>query len=522
MLGIVLLVQPSMTLADQAPDPNAPEVLARGPIHEAYAEPVEQQPTPGPALAKEPPNPIDELPPDQKPAGDHVIWLPGYWAYDADRQDYIWVSGFWRATPPGKVWMPGSWRKADNGYQWVGGFWNVAQQDGAQVQYLPQPPAPVDSGPATPAPNNNPNAVYVPGAWIYRDGRYLWRAGYWIEYRPNWIWIPAHYRWTPAGYVFIDGYWDYALADRGMLFAPAYVSPAVYGQPGYYYQPTVVVREQCVFGALFVRRGYGGYYFGDYYGPAYGNAGYVAWCGYGGGGVVVRGWYDPMWGYYQVHYRDDPAWRGGVMVNLYVGRYRGDVPRPPVTLVAQNNIFINNSVTVNINVNHTQMLTTVAAAAKANPNMRMEPVPMAARQEHMRAAREIHEAAAHRAREESRMVAEHHGAMPRPNEAPRTAKMTVAKSVSRAAAVTSANHAANNTSTNHTTTNNSTTPGHGATNTTNTTSKTNTTNPMNPASKTNTTSKSKTDPKHPAPKKETRVNLPAVSNDNMRNSAGRR
>jgi hypothetical protein len=528
LFGIALLLLTSAAFAADAPDGKSVEVLARGPLHEGYAEPVEQQPGAGPVVAKQPPEPIDELPPDQKPAGDHVVWMPGYWAWDADREDYIWVSGFWRATPPAKVWMPGSWRKVDNGYQWVAGFWNVAQQETAQIQYLPQPPAPVDVGPTTERPT--PTAIYVPGAWVYRDARYAWRPGYWIEYKPNWIWVPAHYRWTPAGYVFIDGYWDYALADRGMLFAPAYVPSAVYLRSGYYYTPTVVVRDQCVFGALFVRRGHGCYYFGDYFEPRYATVGYVSWCGYSGGSnvVVVRGWYDPMYSYYSVTYRDDPGWRGGAMIELYVGRYKGDVPRPPATLVQQNNIFVNNTVTNNttiinnktVNVTNVQMLTTVNAAAKANPNMKMEPVTMAARQAHMQASREIQTSAVQRAQSETKMVAENRGAMPRVGSQPRAASVPVTKTFAKAAAATTANVAktSGTSPATHTNPMNPTGTGHNPTNPivntkgtdpknpTNPLPKTDPKHPTNPLPKTDPKALPKTDPKHqptrPVPKKD--------------------
>ena len=96
---------------------------------------------------KMPPDPVEELPPDQKPEGDNVQWIPGYWHWDEDRTDFIWISGFWRVPPPGRVWVPGSWRESAAGWQWVSGFW----QDTAPVQpgqpavqpdieYLPQPP----------------------------------------------------------------------------------------------------------------------------------------------------------------------------------------------------------------------------------------------------------------------------------------------------------------------------------------------------------------------------------------------
>src|SRR5262245_24029566 len=57
------------------------EVQARGPVHEAFAAPVERDPEPGIVVAKQPPEPVPELPPDTKPEGDNVQWIPGYWAW---------------------------------------------------------------------------------------------------------------------------------------------------------------------------------------------------------------------------------------------------------------------------------------------------------------------------------------------------------------------------------------------------------------------------------------------------------
>src|SRR5262245_23480099 len=78
------------------------EVQARGPLHEAFAEPVSGKPQPGPVVAKKPPAPIEELPPDRKPAGDNVQWIGGYWAWDDDRNDFLWVSGLYRQPPAGR------------------------------------------------------------------------------------------------------------------------------------------------------------------------------------------------------------------------------------------------------------------------------------------------------------------------------------------------------------------------------------------------------------------------------------
>src|SRR5437764_1416829 len=93
--GLIALLAASR--ADQPPaQPEGVEVLARGPVHEAYAEPVNRDPKPGPVIAKQPPEPIEEVPPEEKPEGDSVQWIPGYWAWDDDQNDFLWVSGFWR------------------------------------------------------------------------------------------------------------------------------------------------------------------------------------------------------------------------------------------------------------------------------------------------------------------------------------------------------------------------------------------------------------------------------------------
>ena len=415
LVSLTILIHLSATRADEAPASNGVEVLARGPVHEGFAEPVDQRPVAGPIVPKKPPAPVDELPPEQKLAGDNVIWMPGYWSWDTDRTDFIWISGFWRVPPPNRTWMPGSWRQAGDGWQWVSGFWSAPLQDQAQIDYLPEPPAPLDVGPTTPAPNDT--AIYAPGAWVYRS-RYVWRPGYWMDYRPNWIWIPAHYRWTPAGYIFVDGYWDYPLETRGTLFAPAYISPTVYADPGYFYTPSMVVSNECLFGSLFVRRGWGQYYFGDYFGSAYASAGFTSWCGYSMGRDVfgVRAWYDPMYSYYRVNGRNDPFWRGGIN-DLYVGRYRGDIPLPPRTLDQQNSFFaghnvVNNAMIINnrtVNVNNFRMLTTINDATRANPNLSLQSLSPGDRREQMNMSRQLNSFAQQRGQMETQLGAKYPG-----------------------------------------------------------------------------------------------------------------
>src|SRR5262245_46918921 len=92
----------------QPPRPMPPgdvaQELTRGPIHEAFGQPTVFDPQPGPVAPKAPPEAIEEAPPDQKPEGDNVAWIPGYWAWDDESKEFIWVSGFWRAVPPDQAW----------------------------------------------------------------------------------------------------------------------------------------------------------------------------------------------------------------------------------------------------------------------------------------------------------------------------------------------------------------------------------------------------------------------------------
>ncbi len=198
------------------PQPEGVEVLARGPIHEAFAQPMNAQPAPGPVAPKQPPEPFEEVSPDQKPEGDNVQWISGYWSWDEESNDYVWVSGFWRVPPPGRTWLAGHWQPIDNGWQWVAGFWVAANHQ--EFKYLPPPPPTIDQGPSTPAPDEN--STYVSGCWSYQQSRYYWRPGYWVSDQPDWVWNPAHYVWTPSGCLYNDGYWDHPLEGRGLLFAP--------------------------------------------------------------------------------------------------------------------------------------------------------------------------------------------------------------------------------------------------------------------------------------------------------------
>lgn len=270
------------------------ETLTRGPLHEAFAETVTNDPTPGIVVAKEPPAPIEELPPEYKPAGDAAIWIPGYFAWDDERDDFIWVSGVYRIPPADQRWVPGHWQQVDTGWQWISGFWVSASAQ--ELVYRNPPPASLENGPSSPAPGDD--YFYAPGYWSYGSSGYRWQAGYWYPCYNDYLWIPPRYIWTPRGCIFANGYWDGRLGARGYCFAPIYVNRSYYGRAGWSYRPSVVLNVNVLFNHLFVRPNYHHYMFGNYYGSQYARWNIQPAYRY----HQSRGGYDPLMSYYSAYY----------------------------------------------------------------------------------------------------------------------------------------------------------------------------------------------------------------------------
>ena len=312
---------------------NPIEVQTRGPLHEAYAQPFEANPQPGTVIPKEPPAPINEEPPQQKLNVENSQWVPGYWAWDPERRDFTWVSGIYRTPPQGRSFVPGYWSHTSDGWRWIAGYWSGSRQQ--ESAYAPDPPDPLNVDPSTPAPNAN--SMFIPGTWVYRDSSFLWRPGYWSEVQVGRVWVPPHYVWTPAGYVYVDGYWDYPLENRGLVFAPAN-----FNQPlaaGAVYRPDYVVNYPGFLDSGYYLPGSGQFYFGNYSNPRFARLGYQPW--YAGANR-----YNPVFAYYgSQNGRNNPNWLAGVR-QTYAGRANGTIAGPPLTLAQQNS---RNAVVVPLN-----------------------------------------------------------------------------------------------------------------------------------------------------------------------------
>ena len=310
-------------------DDEGAQVLTRGPVHEAFAGIVSYNPEPGVIVAKAPPEMIEELPPESRPAGDNVGWIPGYWGWDDERTDYLWISGTWRDLPPGRQWTTGYWGASGQGHQWTSGYW--ADSSVRETTYLPRPPVTVELGPNIEAPSRDHS--WTPGSWRWSQERYAWRPGYWAEGRADWDWIPAQYVWTPRGYVFVDGYWDHSFERRGVLYAPVYFRSGYQSRPGYSYSPSIAIGLVAMVEHLFLRPNYHHYYFGDYYDRRYRDNGYHAPYAY----QSSRYGYDPIYSYRRWTHRQDRDWERNYKESYDYRRDHEDA-RPPRTFAEQKRL----------------------------------------------------------------------------------------------------------------------------------------------------------------------------------------
>jgi hypothetical protein len=323
------LLSPVVATAQDEQVSQETEILTRGPVHEAFAETVSFEPEPGILISQQPPEPIDELPPDQELEGDNVTWIPGYWGWDEDSSDFLWISGIWRNIPPDREWVPGYWNEVGSQYQWVAGYWSDTATE--EVVYLPEPPRTVEAGPNIAATSDDD--VWIPGTWIWADTRYRWRPGYWQPYRQDWTYIPDHYNWTPRGYVYVGGYWDYVVPRRGIIFAPVRFHHHVYRRPDFYYSPVTVISLNLFVDHLFVRPRYSHYYFGDYYEPAYRDRGFY----FGPSYARMRGGFDPIFVHRRWEHRHDRDWERSRLADFDYFRDNRDA-RPPRTWASLRDI----------------------------------------------------------------------------------------------------------------------------------------------------------------------------------------
>jgi hypothetical protein len=222
-----------------------PIPVDRGPIHEAFVTNVTGSITLDSILSEPPPLVKEKIPPQ---SDSSTIWIPGYWLWSTDINDFIWMSGVWRRPPPGRNWIKGYWKQFDEGWVRMRGFWSTLPEN--SLTYIDQiPPGSLDEEVQNPP---NTDFFWMPGYWTFLQSKkdYSWVGGQWQKLDPNWIFVPSYYVWRPGGYIFVLGYWDLPLEARGQAYAAVrFVSQF---SPTYEYVPSYSIEPQEIIDTLFV------------------------------------------------------------------------------------------------------------------------------------------------------------------------------------------------------------------------------------------------------------------------------
>ena len=209
--------------------------------------------------------------PSKRLEGENVAWIPGYWA---------WMTNETISSGSAASGVP--CHRAVNGCPAIGkrpskvlnGFPATGPMLGRAMRNI-CPSRPRLSKPVPISPRLRPIKPGCPAVGFGTRVATLGAPGSGQRCKPNWIWVPSHYVWAPRGYVFVDGYWDYSINRRGVLFAPVYFDAGVYTRRDFSYSPTTVIDLGVFTDHLFLRPRYQHYYFGDYYDTTYRGAGFV-------------------------------------------------------------------------------------------------------------------------------------------------------------------------------------------------------------------------------------------------------
>ncbi len=133
---------------------------------------------------------------------------------------------------------------------------------------------------------------------------------------------------APRGCVFVEGYWDYPLDERGVLFSPIQAPPSAYSQPGFVYTPSMVVDLSLLFNQLFCAPSCDSYFFGDYYDASWARLGFFPWYAC----QDHFGWYDPIFCHEWWRHRDQADWNRNIQRDYTYRRDHADA-RPAAHLL---------------------------------------------------------------------------------------------------------------------------------------------------------------------------------------------
>src|SRR3954447_19478094 len=157
-------------------------------------------------IDKAPPTTIADRPGIDAPETG-AQWVDGYWDWDEEQKDFVWVTGTWRVSPPGRFWVNGSWKRDEQGWYRVPGFWSERKTDVRRDG----PPSVGREDRTGPAPS--PDSFLIPGQYVPAGDGVVWRPGFWARSQPGWEWVPARWVRLSEGWTYREGHWERSTAD---------------------------------------------------------------------------------------------------------------------------------------------------------------------------------------------------------------------------------------------------------------------------------------------------------------------
>ena len=148
------------------------DILARGPVHEAFAEQVSPDPTPGMTVPKAPPEPDRRGAAGLEAGGGRCGLDPRLLVLG--RRPWRLRVGQWRVaaraarSPLGSRLLAGGGRRDSSGLRASGD-----RRPSTELEYAETPPESLEAGPSSPAPADGP--LLDPGELGLRYAHYRWR-----------------------------------------------------------------------------------------------------------------------------------------------------------------------------------------------------------------------------------------------------------------------------------------------------------------------------------------------------------
>jgi WXXGXW repeat (2 copies) len=192
-----------------ARDANAPTMR-----HDALQTAQPPRPADRAHAPEQPPAPIAERPAGARPQR-RAEWVPGYWDWDPERAEFVWMGGVWQVPPPSTIWVSSRWMRDGDGWYRRPGFWSrrrgaiavaPADSDGSPPAWQTTgPPVGHPADKVTAAPG--PDYFFIPGHYAPNGQQLVWKPGFWTRAHAGWDWIPAHWVRRPSGWEFRSGHW---------------------------------------------------------------------------------------------------------------------------------------------------------------------------------------------------------------------------------------------------------------------------------------------------------------------------